>query len=72
MTTEFTIAAEVEGTKVTITRNTDELSEAPGRFGLHLGSTQFHSTMKVYFDDINSLIAMRNLLDVAITTARIR
>ena len=65
MKKEITISDESEGTKIEITYGTDDLAEFPSRIGVFIFVEHYSSTVKTYFDDIESLRKMANLFNEA-------
>lgn len=57
---ELTLTTDIEQQTFELTHGTDDLAESPGRFGffIHTG----YSSQKLYFDDIDSLRILENLL----------
>lgn len=62
---EITLQLKAEGTIFQITKGTDDLSEFQGRIGMYIASEHFGSSMKVYFDNAQSIDHLVQMLSRA-------
>jgi hypothetical protein len=60
MQSTITLTTDVEGTVFTLDRDTEDLCETPGRVSLYINTG--YSSQKIYFDELDSLGLIANLL----------